>query len=236
MRYGAAMRAYLLGLLIAAAPLACDSPKGGGDDAPSAAAAKSPVEVVVRKVTLQKTVRRPAAGGEEGESWTALDGQVYAVVTTDILHNQCAEGDEVSMRQASLLLDGKPVEAAGGGGDLSTLCLLCEAKKSAECSGGTAPMRPFVFIFSVPKDADVSKAVLRYREKDAPLSVAEVSDLRADEKTEAKVKELREKIVVLRKKLENTSSIPAGKLIEDEIHELEAQIKKLEGGLEGSAQ
>ena len=225
------MRATLALLLLAVTPVACDTPKQGGDGAPSASAAQSAVDVVVRKVSLQKTVARRASGGDEGESWTAFDGQVYAVVFTDIVHNQCAEGDEVSMKQASLLLDGKPIETSGGGVDLQSVCLLCEAKKSAECSGGQSPMRPFVFVFSVPKEADVTKATLRYRGKDAPLSVAEISDLRGDEKTEEKVKELRERVVTLRKKLENTHSIPAGKLIEDEIAEVEADIKKLEQGM-----
>jgi len=187
------------------------------------------VQVVVRKVSIQKTITgKPPARGEDPETYTALDGKVYAVVTAEIAHNDCKDGEQIDSKQASLTLDGKPGgEVQGGGETPEELCVLCQAKTSAGCSGGRAKLKPFTFVFAVDEKADVNKAVLQYEGADAELSVAEITDRRGNEEIEAQIADKREQIAAMKKKLENTGNVARGKIIEGEIEAIEKEIADL---------
>lgn len=222
----------LLPLLILAFA-ACDDPKkedAAGGPEPSAAEAKPSVQVVVRKVAIQKTITgKPPARGEDPETYTALEGKVYAVVTAEIAHNDCKDGEEIDSKQASLELDGKPAgEVQGGGETPEDLCILCQAKAPSGCSGGRAKLKPFTFVFAVDDKADVKTAVLKYKGADAKLEVAEITDRRGNEEIEAQVAEKREQIAAMKKKLENTGNVARGKIIEGEIAAIEKEIADLE--------
>jgi hypothetical protein len=210
---------------------ACDSEKEGGGAAPTAEATARPsVQIVVRKVSIQKTVTgEPPARGEDPETYTALDGKVYAVVTADIAHRDCKAGEQIDSKLASLTIDGKPGgEVQGGGETPEKLCILCQAKVDAGCSGGAAKLKPFTFVFSVDEKAAVDEAVLQYKGQEAKLGVAEITDRRGNEKIEAEIAQKREQIAAMKKKLENTGNVARGKIIEGEIAAIEKEIEDLE--------
>jgi hypothetical protein len=215
-------------LLSSTVLLSCDSKKDDAAPAPSAGS-KPPIEVVARTVALQKTIsRRAPSGGGEDESWDALDGQVYALVTTDIAHNACSEGDKIDIRKASLLLaDGKPAAAVGGGLEPDEVCVLCQPSAPVSCSGGQSPLERFIFVFSVPQDADVKKIQLRYQDRDAALADAEIVDKRGNEEIDVKIAAKQEEIDKLRKELENTGNKSRGELILGQIEELQREIDVL---------
>ncbi|MEQ9322762.1 MAG: hypothetical protein RIF41_26590 [Polyangiaceae bacterium] len=211
---------------------ACDDPKKEDPSAgpTTSAAAKPAVQVVVRTVAIQKTVAgKPPARGEDPETYTALEGKVYAVVSAEIAHNDCKDGEEIDSKQASLEIDGKPAgEVQGGGETPEELCILCQAKAPSGCSGGRAKLKPFTFVFAVDEKADVKTAILKYKGADAKLEVAEVTDRRGNEEIEAQIAEKREQIAAMKKKLETTGNVARGKIIEGEIGAIEKEIADLE--------
>lgn len=208
---------------------ACDSAKQGGEAMPSAPA-RPAVELVVRNVALQETIKRqaPAGGAEEDESWDALDGKIYAIVTADIGLNDCADGDKLDSRKASLLLaGGQPAVAEGGGADPEKLCVLCQAVESAGCRGGQAPLRRFTFVFSVPASSDVSKAQLRYQDRDVPLSVAPITDKRGNDEIDQQIEAKQAKLDEMKKQLENTGNKADGAILIGEMEALKKEIETL---------
>ena len=224
------MRRITLPLLLIVPLLGCDSPKDSGGSTPaSAAAAKPSVEVVARSVGLLATITGNAPGAGEKETWEALEGQMYAVVTAEIARNDCADGDKLSSAHASIIVDKKTIKATGGGELADKLCVLCQAEEEKGCSGGAGPLKPFTFVFSIPKDADITKAKLRYKDSDAELSSAKLTDKRGNDEVNAEIKAKRAQIEKLKKKLENTGSIPKGKIILGEIEQIEKEIETLEG-------
>jgi len=216
-------------LAVVSTLLACDPPTEGGGGTSTPTSTRPPIELVVRAVELQMTVtRRGSAGGGEDESWTALEGKMYAVVTAEVAHNRCEDGEKIDTKEASLLLPGnEKAEVVGGGATLEKLCVLCQATEPLNCSDGQAPLRPFTFVFSVAKSVDVSKGQLRYRGKDAELSVVAISDKRGNDALDVQIKEKEQAVAMLRKKLENTGSISEGKIIIGEMDELKRQIDEL---------
>jgi hypothetical protein len=226
------IRSFAPCLCLALSIAACDSPKesAAGGAASATATARPAVQLVVRTVSLQKTVTAaPEPGVDEAETFTALAGKVYAVVSADIAHNDCKDGDTVDSKLASLIVDGKPAgEVQGGGEDATRLCVLCQAKAPSGCSGGRAKLRPFTFVFAVDEKADMKKAMLRYKGADAKLEVAEITDRRGNEELDGKIAEKREQIAAMKKKLENTGNVSRGHIIEGEIQSIENEIKELE--------
>jgi hypothetical protein len=226
-RYGAAMkRAFILCLL---SMLACDSKKEGGDTTASAATDRPAVEVVVRKVALQKTItKRAKAGGDDEESWDALDEQVYAIVTTEIAHNGCKDGDKIDIRKASIVLPGgKSSAAVGGGTSPEEVCVLCQASEPAGCSGGRAPLKSYTFVFSVPEKADASKLSMKYDGREAALSGGEITDKRGNDELDKQIKEKEEKLAAMKKELENTGSKTSGEILISEMEALKKEIDAL---------
>jgi len=211
-------------------PFGCDSPKTQEGGTTAASASKPAVQVVVRAVELATTIsRHAAAGGGEDESWSALEGKAYAVVTADLVHNQCAAGDKITTERASLVLaGGAKAETTGGGVSPDKLCVLCAASDAVDCRGGVAAMRPFTFVFSVPASADLSKAKLHYGDQQAPLSDAKIVDKRGNEKLDRQIQAKQDEIKALKKKLENTGSQSAGKIILSEIDAKKGEIAALE--------
>ena len=90
-------------------------------------------------------------------------------------------------------------------------------------------MRPYTFVFSVPEDADVTKAKLRYGGGESALSDAKIADRRGNDEINQKIREKEQQIAQLQKKLENTGSVPAGKLILQEMDEIKREIEVLKG-------
>ena len=209
--------------------LACDSKKEGGDTTASAASDRPAVEVVVRKVALQKTItKRAKAGGDDEESWDALDAQVYAIVTADVAHNACKDGDKIDIRKASIVLPGGKTSAAVGGGvSPEEVCVLCQASEPAGCSGGRAPLRAYTFVFSVPEKADVSKLSMRYEGREAALSGGEITDKRANDELDKQIKEKEEKLEAMKKELENTGNKADGEILLGEMAALKKEIDGL---------
>jgi hypothetical protein len=222
------------GLLLSILPFAlsaltgCDTPSETGASTTSAAAARPAIEVVARQVSLVATLTGNAPGASEKETWEALDGQMWVVVTAEVARNECADGDKISSAHASLIVDKKTIKATGGGETEGKLCVLCQAEEPKGCSGGSSGLKPFSFVFSVPKDADTSKAVLRYKDRDAALSGAKVIDKRGNDEVNAEIKGKHAQIEKLKKTLENTGSIPKGKIILGEIEQIEKEIEALE--------
>jgi hypothetical protein len=224
------MRRIILSLSFILPLLACDSPKESGGGSPtSAVAAKPSVEVVARSVGLLATLTGHAPGAGEKETWEALEGQMYAVVKAEIARNDCADGDKLSSAHAALIVGPQTIKATGGGEHEDKLCVLCQAEEQKGCRGGAGPLKPFTFVFSVPKDTDITKAKLRYKERDAELSSAKLTDKRGNDEVNAEIKGKRAQIEKLKKKLENTGSIPKGKIILGEIEQIEKEIEALEG-------
>ncbi len=224
--------AFLLPLVVTTTLLAaCDEPKGtGGEASASAAAAKPAIQVVVRRVSVQKKITGPPpVRGAEPETWTAFEGKIYAVVTADLVHNSCKEGDKLDAGKASLKLpDGGKAELKGGGANKDSLCVLCQPSEKLACSGGQAGMRPFTFIFSVPEKADVSKATLSYSGVESALSDGELTDRRGNDDLDREIEAKKQQLAVLKKKLENTSNTANGKIILGEMDVLKKKIEALE--------
>jgi hypothetical protein len=207
----------------------CDSPKeSSAGGATSTAAAKPSVEIVARSIGLLATLTGTAPGAAERETWEAFEGQMYAVVTAQVVRNDCVDGDKLNSAHGAIVIDKKTIKATGGGESEDKLCVLCEAKEEKGCSGGVGPLKSFTFVFSVPKDADVSKAQLRYKDAEASLSSAKVTDKRGNDEVNAEIKAKREQIEKLKKKLENTGSVPKGKIILGEIDQIEKEIENLQ--------
>jgi len=203
--------------------LACNSPKGGSETAPGAAT-KPGIDLVVRSVAIQKTIKKGAVAGEEDERWDALDGKVYAIVTADIGLNSCTDGDKIDSRKASLLLDGgQPAATEGGGPNPEKLCVLCQPSESAGCRGGQAPLHRFTFVFSVPEKSDIGKAQLRYQDRDAPLSVADITDKRGNDELDKQIEEKEAKLKAMKKRLENTGSKADGEILIGEMDALKKE-------------
>jgi hypothetical protein len=212
-----------------AALMACDPPDKGGDTTGAGPAAKPATQVVVRSVTIEKTIKgRAPSGGVELESWSAMDGHVYTVVTADLVHNKCAPGDKIDTKNASLIVPGADqIAIAGGGATARDVCVMCQPSEPLNCSGGSAEMRPYTFVFSVSKDADVTKAKLRYQGQEAPLADAKLTDRRGNDKIDKQIQAKEQQIARLQKKLEGTGSVPAGKLILGEMAEIKQEIETL---------
>jgi len=230
MGYAPSMRFFPVLLLAPAmALLACDSDNKGGDTTVPTAAAKPAVVVVAREVTVEKTIKGHAPGGGVAEeSWSATEGQVYAVVTADLVHNRCSPGDKIEAKNATLLVPGTDeVKVAGGGATLRDLCVMCQPSAPLDCSGGSAEMKPYTFVFSIPEKAEVAKIKLRYAGGESPLSDAKIADRRANDEVNQKIREKEKEIARLQKKLENTGSVSAGKLILQEIDEIKRDIEVL---------
>ncbi len=222
------MRYALLPLLLVPTLLACDSSSKDGDGSKGASSSAPAIQLVVRTATVQKSLTGRSPESSQEESWTAFDGKVYVVVTADLVHNQCKKGDKLEADQGVLLISDKvKAEAVGGGDKLASVCVLCEPSVVLDCGGGQAPMRPYTFVFEVAEKADVSKAKLRYRGHEAELAKGTIRDKRGNEKLNAEIKTKRAKVTALRKKLLNTAD-DSGKLIQEEIKQLEKDIKKLE--------
>ncbi len=224
-----APKLFLLLPTLMAALTACDSAKDGGDTTAPGPAAKPAIQVVARTVAIEKTIKgHSPGGGTEVESWSASDGQVYVVVTADLVHNKCAKGDKIETKNASLLIPGADqIAIAGGGATKRDVCVMCQPSEPLDCSGGSAEMRPFTFVFSVPKDADVPKAKLRYGGQESPLSDAKITDRRGNDKIDKQIQAKEQQIARLQKKLEGTGSVPAGKLILGEMAEIKQEIETL---------
>ncbi|MCA9624880.1 MAG: hypothetical protein KC731_37910 [Myxococcales bacterium] len=224
-------RHLIVALLLLSSVTACDSPKESATETPSAAATSRPaIELVARKVSIDQTLKtEPQGGGDEMEEHPALEGKVWVVVTADIAHNDCQEGEEIDSKLASLVLDGKPAgEVQGGGESPEKICVLCQAKVKAGCSGGRANLRPFTFVFAVDAKADVKNATLQYKGREAKLSVAEINDRRGNDEINAKIAEKKAQVAEMKKKLEGTGNVSKGHIIEGEIAEIEREIKELE--------
>lgn len=222
------MRLSPLHLLLLPTLMACDASNKDGDPTSPTAAAKPAVVIVTRDVTVEKTVTGHApGGGVEEESWSAVDGEVYVVVTADLVHNQCAKGDKLEAKNATLLVDKTEITVAGGGVNLRDLCVMCEPSDALDCSGGSAEMRPYTFVFSVPEKTDVAKAKVRYGGGESPLSDAKITDRRGNDEINKKIRHKEIQIAGLQKKLENTGSVSAGKLILQEMDEIRREIEVL---------
>ncbi|MBW2457888.1 MAG: hypothetical protein JRI68_25505 [Deltaproteobacteria bacterium] len=223
------MRFSPLVLLLLPALMACDSSNKDGDPSSPTAAAKPAVVIVARDVTVEKTIQGHApGGGVEEESWSAVDGEVYVVVTADLVHNQCAEGDKIEAKNATLLVPDKgEIKISGGGATLRDLCVMCQPSDALDCSGGSAEMRPYTFVFSVPEKTDVAKAKVRYGGGESPLSDAKIADRRGNDKINKQIRHKEIQIAGMQKKLENTGSVAGGKLILQEMDEIRREIEVL---------
>ncbi len=223
------MRFSPLLLLLLPAVVACDPPKKDGDPASPTATAKPAVVVVAREVTAEKTIKGHApGGGVDEESWSAVDGEIYVVVTADLVHNQCAKGDKIEAKNATLLIPDKgEMKVTGGGVTLRDLCVMCQPSAPLDCSGGSAEMRPYTFVFSVPDKTVVANAKLRYSGGESPLSDAKITDRRGNDEINKKIRHKEIQIAGLQKKLENTGSVSGGKLIIQEMDEIRREIEVL---------
>jgi hypothetical protein len=217
--------------LLALLALACDSPPSTATAGTSTSSTRPPVQLVARTVEVQKTItgRSPGGGRDDEESWTADEGRKYVLVTVDLLHNQCAEGDRIAPKEASLVLAGtETAEVAGGGATRETVCVLCEPNVPVDCRGGQAPMRPYTFVFAVAESTDLTKAKLRYRGQDAELAVATITDKRGNEEIDRQIMEKKDEIARLKKELERTGSKSAGEVILQDIAERNRAIEELQ--------
>jgi phosphoribosylanthranilate isomerase len=224
MRFSAALI-----VLMATSTWGCDSPKeGGGSEAAPSAASKPAVSLVVRSVALQKTISPPGKSDED-DSFSALDGKVYALVTADVALNSCADGEKVDSKLASIeLAGGAKGEVVGGGLKPENVCVLCQATSEDACSGGSTQLAPFTFVFQVPEDADMSKAQMAYKDAKAPLSDGKLTDRRGNDELEEKIKAKKEQLAQMKKTLENTGTKARGELLIGEMEVLEKEIKDLE--------
>lgn len=219
------------GLVFLCAPLslvtACDETAASGPDTP-AASARPPVEIVVRTVNIKKNMTtRPVGGQGDDEKWTAIDGKVYAIVTVDIAHNNCKAGDKIETSKASLKAPEGEVKPVGGGSKDDKLCVQCQPTEELDCNTA-GRLRPYTFIFEVDEKGDVKKANLHYAGRDAPLAVARVTDSRANEAVAKEIEAKQEELSQLKKKLENTSNIANGKVIQSEMDRINKEIQALE--------
>ncbi len=208
----------------------CDEPnKGAAETEAATGEAKPPVEIVVRSVSVQRTVD----GKDKEQSWSAIEGKVFVVVTTDVAHNRCEEGDKIDSKEAALEVSGddKP-ESVGGGAKSDELCVLCQATDAVACSGGFARMRPFTFVFQVDEKADVANAKLRYRGAEAELSKAKIADRRGNAELEAQIEAKKAQLAKMKKELENTGNKASGEILISEMKALEAEIASLEAKLQ----
>lgn len=205
----------------------CDPPAEGGGGT-TASAAAHPVDVVVRSVDLQQTIKTPPVekGGEE-EEWTADEDKMYALVITEVAHNQCASGDKLDAGQATLALDGATLKAAGGGAKKEALCLQCEAKETLDCNTATR-LQPFIFIFEVGAKVDITKATLTYRGREAAMTTAKVVDKRGNDPLDQEIAAKKARLTEMRKRLENTSNTSDGKVMLSEMDALQKEIDALE--------
>lgn len=207
----------------------CEEPKKDADETVAPAEGKPPVEVVVRSVSVQRTVE----GKDKDQSWSALEGKVFVVVTTDVAHNSCDEGDKIDSKEAALKVDGddKP-ESVGGGAKAEELCVLCQATDAVSCSGGFARMRPFTFVFQVDEKADVANAKISYRGAEAELGKAKITDRRGNAELEAQIEAKKQQLVKMKKELENTGNKASGEILISEMKALEREIATLEEKLQ----
>jgi hypothetical protein len=209
---------------------ACDSAKEGteGTAAP-AASARPPVEIVVRAVELQKSMTTPPVEkGGEAEEWTAGEGKTYAIITAELAHNACKDGDTLDTALASLVLPGGATEKAlGGGAKPEALCVQCAPKEKLDCATA-GRLRPFTFLFEIPEATEVDKTQLRYKERDAALAGVKVTDKRGNADLDKEIAAKKAQLDEMRKKLENTSNMASGQIIESEMAQLKAEIAALE--------
>jgi hypothetical protein len=208
---------------------ACDSPKEGATGAPAeAGSARPPVEIVARAIEVKKTLSTPpAAKGGEAEEWTATEGKAYAIITAELAHNKCADGDTIDTSLASLVLEGGTEKALGGGHKPETLCVQCAPKEKLDCATA-AKLQPYTFLFEVPEKANLDKAQLHYKDRDAALAGIKIVDKRGNDDISKEIAAKKAQLDEMRKKLENTSNMASGQIIESEMAQLKAEIAALE--------
>lgn len=208
---------------------ACDDATesvGEGSGAP-AASARPTIDLVVRTVEIKKDMTtRPVGGQGDDEKWTAIDGKVYAIVTVDMAHNACKGGDKIETSKAALHTKAGKVQPIGGGPKPDKLCVQCQPTEALDCNNASR-LRPYTFIFEVDEKSDVSKAKLAYRDKEAELAVAKVTDSRASDDVKKEIEAKKAELDALKKKLENTSNIANGKVIQSEMKRIEKEIEIL---------
>jgi hypothetical protein len=74
----------------------------------------------------------------------------------------------------------------------------------------------------------VDKTQLRYKERDAALAGVKVTDKRGNADLDKEIAAKKAQLDEMRKKLENTSNMASGQIIESEMAQLKAEIAALE--------
>jgi hypothetical protein len=225
MRYAARLCTALAAITALAG---CPESTKEGADLPTAGSARPAVELVVRTVNIKKNMTTRAADGKgDDDEWTAVDGKVYAIVTFDIAHNDCKAGEKIETSKAVLVAGGDKIQPVGGGPNLDKLCVQCQPSEALDCDTASR-LRPYTIIFEVDEKADVSKTKLTYRDREVPLDVAKLSDSRANDAVGDEIEAKKAELTQLRKKLENTSNLANGKVIQSEMDRIRKEILVLE--------
>ena len=215
-------------LLVASLVSGCE--ESSQEQASPAASAKSgpDINLVVRTVELKKNMKtRPVEGTGDDESWTAVDGKIYAIVTADLAHNACKAGDKIETSKAALTTPEGEIKPVGGGSTLDKLCVQCQPTEDLDCNNASR-LRPYTFLFEVGENSDVKKAKLTYRGQESALSSAKIKDSRGNDEISQKIAQKQAQIDQLKKKLENTSNVANGKVIQSEMAALQKEIDTLE--------
>ena len=229
MRLLSPVRSTALGLaFVAVLATACDETKTQDTDLPTAGSSQPAVNLVVRTVEIKKSMTTPSVvqGGDDDE-WTAVDGKVYAIVTVDMAHNACKAGDKIETSKAALVADSGKIQPVGGGSKAEKLCVQCQPTEALDCNSASR-LRPFVFIFEVDEGSDVTKTKLTYHEQEAPLSVAKLTDSRANDEVALDIEEKKAELTQLRKQLENTSNMARGAVLQGEMERIQKELDVLE--------